>query len=308
MSRIMSLKQKIKLVINGIIKRGYWFDNIAFQDCRKFYRYNTFNTKVVNLGSTSAVAAFNYEGLEIQSANWAMSRNPLSGDLAILKNYCSFLAPRDSCVLIPLCPFSALAGGYKYLDDRYYPILYPTMIPNYSYIHDVQVRRRWNEPMWTYPIYAPFLDLYKFVFKNKEKKMSEKGMEEDAAIKINSWCSEFSLKDLSSTFSLVNMDAISDAVDTLNQIISFCIEHNSKPVIVVPPVYDSLAKFFTPEVKNRLIYLLVDSIDDRSVKILDYLVNEEFSKNKSLFKDSFLLNRKGSKMFTRRILKDLCII
>ena len=104
------------------------------------------------------------------------------------------------------------------------------------------------------------------------------------------------------------MDAISDAVDTLNQIISFCIEHNSKPVIVVPPVYDSLAKFFTPEVKNRLIYLLVDSIDDRSVKILDYLVNEEFSKNKSLFKDSFLLNRKGSKMFTRRILKDLCII
>lgn len=301
----MSLKRNLKFIINGIIKRGYWYNNIEFQDCRKFHKYNNFHTKVVNLGSTSAVFAFNYECSNIKCANWALRRNPLLGDLSILKNYCSFLDPEEAYVIIPLCPFTSLSGSYKYLDDRYYSILYPTMIPDYSYLHDLQVQKKWNEPMWYYPLYAFFVDTYKFIIKNRDRELTTEQMNADAQNKINSWCSEFSLEKLSSKFSLVNQDAISDAIELLNQIIIFSTEHNWHPVIVIPPVHESLANFFSPEIKNKLISPLIDNIKDKNVRVFDYLNNEKFSKDKSLFKDSFLLNGKGAKKFTQTILMDL---
>ena len=83
----MNLKKKLKNKIIGLIKRGNWFNNILFPGCRKFWNYNTFNTDVINLGSTSAMNAFSYEGLQIKGANFAIGANPLLGDFEILKNY-----------------------------------------------------------------------------------------------------------------------------------------------------------------------------------------------------------------------------
>ena len=113
----------IKHIINSVIRKGYWFNNVSFDGC----------SRLINLGSTSAVYAFNYEGVGIKGGNWAMPRNPLLGDYAILRNYSSFLK-KGSIVIIPLCPFSAFSGSYDYLDDRFYTILYPTTIPNYKYV------------------------------------------------------------------------------------------------------------------------------------------------------------------------------
>ena len=123
------MKGKIKYILNALIKRGYWFNNVFFEGCRKMSMYSTFNTDVINLGSTSAVHAFNYDGLGLKAGNWAMTRNPLLGDYAILKNYSSFLKKDRSIVIITLCPFSSLAGSYNFLDDRYYTFLYPSTIP-----------------------------------------------------------------------------------------------------------------------------------------------------------------------------------
>jgi hypothetical protein len=159
------MKQRIKYIINGIIRRGFWFNNVFFQDCRKFRAYNTFNTDVVNLGSTSAVHAFNYDGIAIKGANWAMNRNPLFGDYAIIRNYSSFLNAGRSFVIITLCPFSSLSGSYDYLDDRYYSILYPSTIPNYSYVHYVQVTNKWTNPLNHYPVLSLFSDVWHIIVK-----------------------------------------------------------------------------------------------------------------------------------------------
>ena len=86
MSGIMSLKKKIKNKIDSFIRNSHWYSEVLFPDCKKFWTYNTFNTEVVNLGSTSALYAFNYDNLPIKGANFALSRNPLTADLAILKN------------------------------------------------------------------------------------------------------------------------------------------------------------------------------------------------------------------------------
>ena len=87
----MSIKHKIAGKINGVIRRTRWFNEEMFPDCRKFWEYNKFNTDVINLGSTSGCHAFDYEGLPICGGNFALRHNPLSGDLAILKNYLTII-------------------------------------------------------------------------------------------------------------------------------------------------------------------------------------------------------------------------
>ena len=52
MSTVRKIAKKIYHVINALIRRGRWFNETKFPDCGKFWNYNTFNTDVVNLGST----------------------------------------------------------------------------------------------------------------------------------------------------------------------------------------------------------------------------------------------------------------
>lgn len=304
----MNVFRKIFHLINSVIRRGYWFNNIFFSDCRKFEQYKTFNTDVINLGTSSAVAAFNYEDIKIRGGNWALSKNPLIGDLAVLKNYSSYLKENKSVVIISLCPFSSLAGSYDYFDDRYYRILYPTTIPHYSYNHYKIVQEKWNHPIKYYPTYAPFFDIFKLIFGRSCKILTEKQLEEDANIRMKNWLSEFSISDFSLKLSLKNQDAIADAAEILNQIISFCRERQFKVYIVIPPMYCSLSSKFTSKARKILIEDLLEKINDRNVPFYNYMDDMQFINDKTLFKDSFLMNKKGAKMFTRRCLMDIGLI
>lgn len=64
----MSIKKKIGRKLNGAIRRTKWFNEEFMPDCSKFWNYNTFNTDVINLGSTSGYYAFDYKGLQIGGA------------------------------------------------------------------------------------------------------------------------------------------------------------------------------------------------------------------------------------------------
>lgn len=302
------MKKRIKHIINALIKRGYWYNHEFFDGCRRMNNYATFNTDVINLGSTSAVHAFNYDGLKLKAGNWAMNRNPFLGDYAILTNYSSFLKEEGAVVIITLCPFSALAGSYNFFDDRYYTILYPSSIPNYSYTNDIIVKSRWNSPFSHYPIYGLLSDLWHLCIKERNKILSESELQNDANTKMYSWMHEFSIKDFSKPLSLKNQDAINDAATILNNIIKYCYHKHATPVLVLPPMYHTLADKFTPEIRNVLIGQLLTKINDKTVCFLNYMDNPLFLNDRSLFKDSFLLNKKGASLFTRQILSDLHII
>lgn len=148
----MSIKHKIASKINGAIRRTHWFNEELFPDCRKFWNYNTFNTDVINLGSTSGYYAFDYEGLPIKGGNFALRHNPLSGDQAILKNYFGYLNPKGSHVIIPLCVFSSLAGSYDFMEDRFYTLIYPSSIPHFSYRRQQQIKAIAASPIRRFPL------------------------------------------------------------------------------------------------------------------------------------------------------------
>lgn len=304
----MNILRKIWFIANAVLRRGYWFNNCFFPECRKFIYYKNFNTDIINLGSTSSVHAFNYDGLKLKCANFAICRNPLTGDLAILKNYCSFLKKEGSIVIIPLCPFTSLSGSYDYFDDRYYRILYASSIPFYNFIHDLQVEKKWMNPLLYYPLYGPIVDIYRFFFKkNTVGTMSEEKMEIDANNWIRGWMEEFSITSFSNPLSLKNKDSIEDAIGLLRQIISFCQEHNCTPIVVMPPMYKTLANKFTGEMRDILINNIISQTGG-ACRFINYMDDAQFVNERTLFENSFLMNSKGAKLFTRRLLKDIGVI
>ena len=303
----MSIKKKIKGLLTRIIRRGYWYNNVLFPDCKKFWNYNIFNTDVINLGSTSAVNAFLYDTIPLKCANWALSTNPLRGDFAILKNYYSYLNERNATVIIPLCPFSSLSGSYSITDDRYYTLLYPSSIPAFSINRQRKILSIKNNPIASYPILDIFSSLKAFL-QTKDKQMSEIQMQEDATKWMTLWKKEFSITDFSYPLSILNLDGIEDASRILNEMIEFCKDRHIRPAILIPPVYHTLGNILTQEIRELTIKPIIEKLEDKSVWFHNYMDDPLFTNDISLFRNSFLMNEKGAKLFTRQILKDIGLI
>lgn len=298
------MKNKIKSKFNNLIKRGYWYNNILFNGSNLLSSYKTFDTEVINLGSLSAKYAFDYSGLSIKGANFAIPSNSLLGDYHILRNFSSYLKPEGSVVIITLCPFSSLAGSYDYFDDRYYTFLYPSSIPNFNYKHSLQVLDQFRTPLKYYPVMQIVSDIKHALRGERTKQLTEEGMRKDAERMMKCWMQEFSLKDFETPLTMKNRDAIGDATAILNKIIAYCRYKNFKPVIVVPPMYHTLTDLFDNNARTLLIDTMLKGINDTGVQVINYMDNPDF-KDISLFKSSFLLNKQGAKVFTKDFLNQI---
>lgn len=304
----MNLKKKIASKLNGAIRRTHWFNDELFPDCRKFWNYNTFNTDVINLGSTSGYYAFDYEGLPIKGGNFALRHNPLSGDQAILKNYFGYLNPKGSHVIIPLCVFSSLAGSYDFMEDRFYTLIYPSSIPHFSYRRQQQIKAIAASPIRRFPLWSFYTELRAQLRGTGHSTLTEEQMKADAERWIKGWKHEFALSDFSQPLSLINQDGLKDAAEILNDIISFCKERNIKPVIMIPPMYHTLAEKFDEKARQLFVYDLIEKIEDKTVPFHNYMDDSRFSRDSSLFMNSFFLNKKGAKKFTRIALTDIGLL
>lgn len=304
----MSIKHKIASKLNGAIRRTHWFNEELFPDCRKFWNYNTFNTDVINLGSTSGYYAFDYEGLPIKGGNFALRHNPLSGDQAILKNYFGYLNPKGSHVIIPLCVFSSLAGSYDFMEDRFYTLIYPSSIPHFSYRRQQQIKAIAASPIRRFPLWSFYTELRAQLRGTSHSTLTEEQMKADADRWIKGWKHEFALSDFSQPLSLINKDGVNDAAEILNDIISFCKERNIKPVIMIPPMYHTLAEKFDEKARQLFVYDLIEKIEDKTVPFHNYMDDSRFSRDSSLFMNSFFLNKKGAKKFTRIALTDIGLL
>ena len=304
----MNLKKKIASKLNGAIRRTHWFNEELFPDCRKFWNYNTFNTDVINLGSTSGCHAFDYEDLPIRGVNFALSHNPLSGDQAILKNYFGYLNSKGSHVIISLCVFSSLAGSYDFMEDRFYTLIYPSSIPHFSYRRQQQIKAIAASPIHRFPLWSFYTELRAQLRGTSHSTLTEEQMKADADRWIKGWKHEFALSDFSQPLSLFNKDGVNDAAEILNDIISFCKERNIKPVIMIPPMYHTLAEKFDEKARQLFVYDLIEKIEDKTVPFHNYMDDSRFSRDSSLFMNSFFLNKKGAKKFTRIALTDIGLL
>ena len=282
-----------------ILSRSYWYNHVAFSDCAKFWSHRTFGLDIVNLGSSSSVAAFDYSGHpELKAANWAMAPQTFMADYEILRNYASFLK-KGATVIIPICPFSSLGGSNDDLADKYYTVLNIASIPHASYRRYTKQMQIRQQP-W---LYFPALPVD--WLRSKIRRFRKPQYEQDARIRVNSWKKEFSIIDFDYELSLVNKDAFDDGVVLLKKILSYCKARDFKPVMVLPPVHQALSTLFTPAMRRKFIDSFVAQAleGEDKVAFLDYFEDKRFTSD--MFADSFLLNKKGAVLFTDVVLKDI---
>lgn len=302
MSRIMKIINKL---LSRIARKSDWYNKVVFQDCAKFWSIRDYQIDVVNLGSNSAKFGFDYSECNIVGHNWAMGPQSLMMDLNIIQCYHSFLKP-GATVIIPLCPFSCLVGyDYSYFSDKYYTVLGHAQIPCFN----IHKRVLMNDMKLNPYKYIPFFEMVKTIsskVKLTKKKSFPLDFEKDAERFVNSWKSQFFIKDFDEEWSLLNQNSYFESKEILHKITDFCLRYGFKPVIVMPPISSSLRKHFSSRAIEQCIINYVDEAVGKEVKFLNYFSCNSFNDN-SLFSNSYFLNPSGAKLFTKQVLSDLNI-
>ena len=305
----MDIKLKVISKLNHLVRKSYWFTNVEYIDCEKFWKHNTFNLDVVNLGSSSAVYAFDYSDCNVSAANWAMRPQSLLMDTAILKNYLSYLKP-EATVIIPLCPFSCFVGYDIYVRDRYYTFIRHNTIPGFNIKRKNELMAKLNNPWRYYPLASLPNDIkiiVKKLMKRKSHNIAIPDMREDAIFWMRNWMYEFSISDFKKPFIQKNIDSYFESIEILHNLIGICLAHGFKPVLCIPPVSSYLSSLFSDETKQFLIFNYVSMANEYNVPFINCFESPTLQDD-GLFTNSFFLNERGAKLFTHHLLKEIGLV
>lgn len=302
------MKNKIKKKLHYWVSQSYWYNEVLFKDCRKFWEMNVSNLDVINLGSSSGVYDFDYSGLSVKGMNWAVAPQTIYGDFAILKQFASHLK-KGATIIYPLCPFTSISGAVKYVEDRCYSFLDLENIPDGHYLRMIKVKQMQNNPLLFYPLLSILRDLKHAVRKNGENTriLDEFQMIEDAKLSLNSWNDQFHIDDLSAPFVGKYKVVYDDGTKLLKEMSVFCKEKHLRFIIVIPPMYKTLAACFSPSARENLIDSFVRNGIDSSVLYLNMMDDENFTNDISLFRSSYYLNTIGAKKYTSYLLNKINI-
>ena len=298
----------IENILNQFAFSSRWYNEVAFRDCRKFWELKDFNIDVVNLGSTSGTYDFNYDGLGIKGSNWAVAPQTVVGDFAILKQYTPHLK-KGTVVLYPLCPFTSISGAVDYVEDRCYSFLNLESIPNGHYIRKTRVEQMRNNPILYYPFRSLIADLkYKVFGHKKSRVLTDDELYRDADAMMSGWSSQFKIGNLSLPFTGRYKEVYERGVALLREMSSYCRTNGFRLVILVPPVHKSLAEKFSPSDRDNLIDSFIKAASDGYFDYYNMMIDDTFSNDNALFRSSYYLNEKGSKLYTKYILTQLHVI
>ena len=304
------LKKYIRNRLNAFVRNSYWFNNVYFQDCKKFWVKQDEKLDVVNLGSNSGKYGFDYNNTtNIKGENWAMGPQSLVEDFEILKKYNVYLKD-EAIVIIPLCPFSCLGGSSLYMPDKYYSILDDSSIPQFNIKKKQEVEMILENPIHYYPLLELVRDIKiksKQILGIKKRifKSNDITLKYNATSFINGWKSEFGIKNFYDELSEINKKSYADSVDILSEMISFCLERGFKPILTIPPVSRHLLSYFTPEMKKLFIYDFIKKANSQNVPFIDFFDHPDFKDKNEYFLNSLFLNQKGAKAYTSALLKQL---
>ncbi len=305
-------------ILDKLVKRTNWWRNqyIATSQfvSNMGYRDITIrNYDIVNLGSNPARFAFFYENVVGQS--WSTGSQGLDMDFEILKYYHSYLK-KGATVLIPVMPFTAISPFIstrnEYWDLRYYSKFYKLL--------DGEQRRHlpYNESIPTY-MNSPlkfYRSAWKYILNDvppdvryaiSEQPMTMFELAVDAEKWMKIWHEEFKLRNLRDVFNDEWKQYYEEAVSINQKMIDFCLERGYKPVFICVPMTKPLSDKFPEDVKKYLVTNFVAECNIRGVPFLDYTTDERFA-SPDLYFNSFFLNMRGRKLFTRQVLKDTGIL
>ena len=318
------IKRVIKIAIRvftgcKILYKTNWYKSMFLDPNHEIYPDNVWyrehderNFDVVNLGSSGGKWAFDYADLNVKAMNWAQQPQTLLEDYNLLRHFHSILK-RGGYVLITIMPFTGLNKKTGLMDAMKYVKFDIQGEPIQPYMFNEAIRYA------TYPFLFKKTALKVLIryFMGRDKKcglhpetqleynpMKSNELEKDTKRWIDGWKRQFGISDFDAPLTRENEEGREYRIKLMQTLIDFCTERGYKPVYVIPPVTEHLAKYYTPKFEETYIYGYLKEVN-RVVLTLDYSKDSEFRFNDELFFNSFFLNKKGRKLFTRRVLKDL---
>lgn len=323
MSFIKRVIKKAIRVFTGckILYKTNWYKSMFLDSNHEIYPDNVWyrehderNFDVVNIGSSGGKWAFDYADLNVKAMNWAQQPQTLLEDYNLLRHFHSILK-RGGYVLITIMPFTGLNKKTGLMDAMKYVKFDIQGEPIQPYMFNEAIRYA------TYPFLFKKTALKVLIryFMGRDKKCGlhpetqleynpkkSNELEKDAKRWIDGWKKQFGISDFDAPLTRENEEGREYRIKLMQTLIDFCTERGYKPVYVIPPVTEHLAKYYTPKFEETYIYGYLKEVN-REVLTLDYSKDSEFRFNDELFFNSFFLNKKGRKLFTRRVLKDLKI-
>lgn len=266
--------------------------------------------ELVNLGSTYAQHAFGtYDELQMNAFSFAMPSQSLQVDQSILNAYKNNLA--KGCVVVVVAAACLLL--YVEEPDKMCEFRYQKAFPK-TYKYPLKFRTKLEDifPVLFHPKRIKYLLRDVLKLRNFYEKyptcMEPKCSEKEMGSLIACWKHLFKLPDMKQiNFSAENESAMLLNERVLREIIDFCRENEFRPVLVVPPFSEQLNQYFSLEFKKCVIHEKLQSIsNEQKIPYLNYQDDVDYQCHSELFCDGgFRLNRRGSKLFIRRLAKDL---
>lgn len=297
--------------LNNRVMKTNWYRNQLLDPnnypTNYWYRdHSERNFDVVNIGSSSALYAFDYGKFPVKAFNWALKPQSMDYGFKVLKNFFSILK-KDGVVLIPLGPFSGLSVEREWAKDaydKYYGILSPELLDDFP---SVAYRRK-------YPLFAnPRVALKRLIRDVAKTNITPKQLntsveyEMDAEYWLKIWEKEFAIENLDAPLTAKNSESRTHRAELLEQIIAFCLERDLRPVIVLPPLHSTFAEKLSATFRKNYIYDFIEMANKAHIPFLNYIDAAYFAKDQ-YFSNSFFMNRQGAVKFTEQVLKDCHLI
>lgn len=264
------------------------------------------NLEIINLGSSYAKYAFDYNKVEIKGFNFGIQPQSLSYDFRILKEVKNKLKRNGIVIItIPDFVFSFLDYSIEEYNYRYYFFLSKENILNYSSLKKYLLK---YFPLLLQPKKIKFI-LKDIAEENNDKLIfleNRELVEKEAKKRIASWKKEFKLSGTQNIedipLDIKNM--FNETQNLLEEMIEYSLARKLKPVIVIPPCSKELNDFFSDEFLKGILYSNIEKANKKSIPVLDYLKDPEFQEY-HLYINSDFLNVKGRELFTKKVLDDL---
>ena len=318
-----SLLKKCFRLITGcsLISKTNWYKSMFIDYEHETYPDNVWyrnhderNYDLVNLGSSGGKWAFDYSDFDVKAMNWAQQPQTLLEDYNLLRHFHSILK-QGGYVLITIMPFTGLNKDTGLMDAMKYVKFDIQGEPIQPYMFKEAQRYAKYPILFKKPAIKALLKY--LLGKDKPIKpnpatlmeynpMDGRLLDMDAQRWIDGWKHQFNINDFDAPLTEENKKGRAFRIDLMRNLIDFCIERGYKPVYVIPPVTEHLAKYYTPKFEETYIYEYLKQVD-RDVLTLDYSKSMEF-RDDNLYFNSFFLNKKGRKLFTKRVLLDLNFI
>lgn len=270
-----------------------------YPELKRYEKINKIqNLQVANFGTGFGYYDFQYSGLNVNAFNFSLLQQTLEFDYKIMKYYQDKFA--KGCKMCLVLPFFIFCADYlpdiEQINERYYSILPKDQVQSScctSFEAYTAARKKdmcnEREPELTRPL-----------------TLAE--MEKQTREALENW--KRKLKIYSFQSGILSADVKKSMIKTkewLRKILLFCWEKELEPIVIVPPMSQTLLEAVSKEFRETHYYQVLMEVVDKNTAILDYSKDTKFCQPELYGWPGFLV-RDEAKSFTRDVLSQIHVI